>query len=93
MIWSIISWIVFGLVIGLIARALYPGEQNMGWASTIALGIAGSVVGGLIAWAFGFQDEGTGPFAGAGWIMSIIGGLIVVWAALAFSRPRAGRVS
>jgi uncharacterized membrane protein YeaQ/YmgE (transglycosylase-associated protein family) len=92
MIWSIISWIVFGLVIGLIARALYPGEQTMGWASTIALGIAGSVVGGLIAWAFGFRAE-EGAFAGAGWIMSIVGGLIVVWAALAFSRPRPGRVS
>jgi uncharacterized membrane protein YeaQ/YmgE (transglycosylase-associated protein family) len=85
MIGSIISWIVFGLIIGLISRALYPGAQKMGIASTIALGIAGSVVGGLIAWALGYSPE-RGAFEGAGWIMSIIGGLIVVWAAMAMSR-------
>ena len=89
MIGSIISWIVFGLVIGFLARALYPGQQKMGLPSTIALGIAGSLVGGLIAWGLGFGDPQRGPFDGAGWIMSIIGGLIVVWAAMAFSRPRA----
>jgi uncharacterized membrane protein YeaQ/YmgE (transglycosylase-associated protein family) len=85
---TIISWIVFGLVVGLIARAVYPGRQNMSLPSTIALGIAGSLVGGLIAWGFGYRPE-EGPFAGAGWIMSILGGLIVVWASLALSRPRA----
>jgi uncharacterized membrane protein YeaQ/YmgE (transglycosylase-associated protein family) len=87
MIGSVISWIIFGLVIGFVVRALYPGRQHMGFAATICLGIAGSVVGGLIAWAFGFHPE-DGPFAGAGWILSIIGGLIVVWASLALSRPR-----
>jgi uncharacterized membrane protein YeaQ/YmgE (transglycosylase-associated protein family) len=87
MVGSIISWIVFGLVIGFIVRALYPGRQHMGFASTIALGIAGSIIGGLIAWAFGYRPE-DGPFAGAGWILSIIGGLIVVWISLALSRPR-----
>lgn len=88
MIWSIISWIVFGLIVGLIARALYPGNQSMGFVATTILGIIGSLVGGLIAWALGFSPE-EGPFTGAGWIMSIIGALIVVWAALAMSsRPR-----
>jgi uncharacterized membrane protein YeaQ/YmgE (transglycosylase-associated protein family) len=84
---AIISWIVFGLVIGLLARAIYPGRQKMGLASTIALGITGSLVGGLIAWAFGYRPD-EGAFQGAGWIMSIVGGLIVVWAAMAMSRPR-----
>ena len=84
---AIISWIVFGLVIGLISRALYPGQQKMSLPATIALGIIGSLVGGLIAWAFGYRPE-EGAFAGAGWIMSIVGGLIVVWAAMAMSRPR-----
>jgi uncharacterized membrane protein YeaQ/YmgE (transglycosylase-associated protein family) len=85
---AILSWIVFGLVIGLISRALYPGTQKMGIASTIALGIAGSVVGGLIAWALGFGEPARGAFDGSGWIMSIVGGLIVVWAALAMSGRR-----
>jgi uncharacterized membrane protein YeaQ/YmgE (transglycosylase-associated protein family) len=83
---AIISWIVFGLIIGLISRALYPGRQKMSLPATIALGITGSLIGGLIAWAFGYRPD-EGAFAGAGWIMSIVGGLIVVWAAMAMSRP------
>lgn len=85
---AILSWIVFGLVIGLIARALYPGRQAMSLPNTIALGIAGSIVGGIIAWALGYRPQ-EGAFAGAGWIMSVVGGLIVVWGALALSSRRA----
>jgi uncharacterized membrane protein YeaQ/YmgE (transglycosylase-associated protein family) len=59
----------------------------MSLPNTIALGIAGSIVGGLIAWALGYRPQ-EGAFAGSGWIMSIIGGLIVVWAALAISSRR-----
>ena len=84
---AIISWIVFGLLVGLISRALYPGPQKMGLPNTIALGIGGSVVGGLIAWALGYRPD-QGAFAGAGWIMSIVGGLIVVWAALFLGRRK-----
>jgi uncharacterized membrane protein YeaQ/YmgE (transglycosylase-associated protein family) len=94
MIMAAISWIVFGLIVGFIARALYPGKQKMSLPATIALGIAGSVVGGLIAWGLGYgAADGRGPFEGAGWIMSIVGGLIVVWAAMAMSRPRADHIS
>lgn len=82
---SIIVWIVFGLVVGLIARALYPGSQPLSLPNTIALGIGGSIVGGLIAWAIGFRPE-EGAFAGAGWIMSIVGALLVVWAAMFWRR-------
>jgi uncharacterized membrane protein YeaQ/YmgE (transglycosylase-associated protein family) len=85
---TIIAWIVFGLVVGLIARALYPGRQAMSLPNTIALGIAGSVVGGLIAWAFGYRPQ-EGAFAGSGWIMSIVGGVIVVWVALALGSRKA----
>jgi uncharacterized membrane protein YeaQ/YmgE (transglycosylase-associated protein family) len=91
LIGTIISWAVFGLVIGLIARFLYPGRQPMGLAMTMFLGVVGSFVGGLIAWAFGFRPE-AGPFAGAGWIMSIVGALIVVWLGL-FVSSRAGPTS
>jgi uncharacterized membrane protein YeaQ/YmgE (transglycosylase-associated protein family) len=86
---SIISWAVFGLVIGAIARFLYPGRQTMSLLMTMVLGIVGSLVGGLISWLFG-NDPQDGPFQGSGWIMSILGGLIVVWIALyAGSRRRA----
>jgi uncharacterized membrane protein YeaQ/YmgE (transglycosylase-associated protein family) len=80
---TIITWAVFGLVIGVIARFLYPGTQPMSLLTTMLLGIAGSLVGGLISWAFGFSPE-AGPFRGAGWIMSIVGAMIVVWGALYF---------
>ena len=81
MIGSIISWAVFGLVIGAIARLLYPGRQSMGILMTMLLGIIGSMLGGFISWAFGF-DPADGAFQGAGWIMSIIGAMIVVWSGL-----------
>lgn len=85
---TIISWIVFGLVVGLLARAMYPGKQEMSVPNTIALGIGGSIVGGVIAWALGYRPD-EGAFAGAGWIMSIIGALIVVWAAMFMRRKSA----
>lgn len=46
---GILSFIVFGLIIGLIARAVMPGRQSMGLVATTLLGMAGSVVGGFIA--------------------------------------------
>ena len=87
LLWSIITWAVFGLVVGAVARLLYPGRQPMSLLATMALGIVGSLLGGFIGWAFGF-DPGEGPFQGAGWIMSIIGALVAVWIALYASGRR-----
>jgi uncharacterized membrane protein YeaQ/YmgE (transglycosylase-associated protein family) len=84
---TIITWAVFGLIIGLIARFLYPGNQPMSLLMTMVLGIVGSLVGGFISWAVGFRPE-EGAFRGAGWIMSIVGALIVVWASLYFASHR-----
>lgn len=84
---SVISWACFGLVIGLIARAIYPGRQKMGFLATMILGIVGSLVGGFISWALGYDPQ-DGAFQGAGWILSIIGAIIVVWAALYSQRDR-----
>lgn len=81
LIGTIITWAVFGLVIGAIARFLYPGRQPMGILMTMVLGIVGSLLGGFVSWMFGFDPQ-DGPFQGAGWIMSIIGALIVVWSGL-----------
>jgi uncharacterized membrane protein YeaQ/YmgE (transglycosylase-associated protein family) len=80
-LWSIITWAAFGLVIGAIARFLYPGRQDMGLLKTMVLGIVGSLVGGVISWLFGYDPQ-DGPFQGAGWFMSILGALIVVWLVL-----------
>lgn len=84
---SILAWVIFGVVIGLISRALYPGPQKLGLLATAALGIVGSLVGGLISWLFGYDPQ-AGPLRGAGWIMSILGALIVIWVALFTQREK-----
>jgi uncharacterized membrane protein YeaQ/YmgE (transglycosylase-associated protein family) len=78
-IWSIIV----GFVIGLIARAIMPGMQHLGFIMTALLGIGGSIVGGLIARLFSKPAPGS-SFHAAGFIMSIIGALILlfVWGRL-----------
>jgi len=75
MLYSILGWILFGLIAGAIARLLIPGRDPMGWIATILLGIVGSVVGGLIAYAL---KLGTDPYQPAGWILSIIGAVIAL---------------
>jgi uncharacterized membrane protein YeaQ/YmgE (transglycosylase-associated protein family) len=75
MLLTIIGWIVFGLVVGFIARALVPGRDNIGVLRTFALGVIGSVLGGLV---FGLLTVGLRGFQPAGWIGSVIGAVIVL---------------
>ena len=56
---AILSWIVFGLVIGIIAKLLMPGKDPGGFIVTILLGIAGALVGGFIGRAMGFYGAGS----------------------------------
>lgn len=88
---SIIGFLIFGLVIGLIARAIYPGRQAMGWLATAVLGMVGSLVGGLIGHAlFGTRSaaDGSWGFTPGGWISSIVGAIVVLWAYLALAGRR-----
>jgi uncharacterized membrane protein YeaQ/YmgE (transglycosylase-associated protein family) len=71
---GILTWILFGLVIGVIAKLLMPGRDPGGFIVTILLGIAGALVGGFIGRAIGFY----GPNQGAGWIVSILGAIILL---------------
>jgi uncharacterized membrane protein YeaQ/YmgE (transglycosylase-associated protein family) len=50
--WGIILWVIFGIVIGAIAKMIMPGNQNMGWLMTIILGIVGAFVGGFVGSLF-----------------------------------------
>jgi uncharacterized membrane protein YeaQ/YmgE (transglycosylase-associated protein family) len=74
---SLLAFLLFGLVIGLVARAVMPGRQSMGLVATALLGMAGSFVGGLVASViYG------GPalaFHTAGLIGSVIGALLVMF--------------
>jgi uncharacterized membrane protein YeaQ/YmgE (transglycosylase-associated protein family) len=69
----ILSWIVFGLVVGIIAKLLMPGRDPGGFIITMLLGIAGALVGGFIGRAMGFY----GSNQAAGWLMSIVGAIIL----------------
>ncbi len=51
-----IGFLVFGLVVGLVARLLVPGRQHLGLVMTLLLGVVGSVVGGVVANAIGTGD-------------------------------------
>lgn len=73
-IWSIIV----GFIVGLIARAVLPGAHHLGFILTTLLGIAGSIVGGLIARLFSKPAPGA-PFHPAGFILSIIGAVLLLF--------------
>jgi uncharacterized membrane protein YeaQ/YmgE (transglycosylase-associated protein family) len=83
-IMSIIWMIIVGFIVGVLARFLYPGAVAMGFWMTALLGIAGSLVGGIIS-SFVFRSNG-GKFTPAGWIMSIIGAIILLYAYLNFAQ-------
>jgi len=80
----IIWYIIVGFVMGLIARAIMPGVQHLGLIMTTLLGIGGSIVGGLIGRLFSKPAPGS-TFHPAGFIMSIIGAIILlfIWGKLA----------
>lgn len=78
---ALLSWIVTGLIVGVIARALVPGRQNLGWILTIVLGIVGAFVGGLISsfiWRDTWNSDASVSTMWPGWIMSVIGGVLVL---------------
>ena len=81
---SIIWMIVVGFIVGLLARFFYPGAIALGFWMTTLLGIGGSLVGGVISSVI-FKSA-DGKFHPAGWIMSIAGALILLYAYLNFAR-------
>jgi uncharacterized membrane protein YeaQ/YmgE (transglycosylase-associated protein family) len=83
---GIIAWIVFGFIVGLIARAVVPGRQGMGFVLTTVLGVAGSLVGGLVASALtGGSATGFHP---SGFIGSLIGAIVLLLVAGMVTGPR-----
>jgi uncharacterized membrane protein YeaQ/YmgE (transglycosylase-associated protein family) len=83
---GILLFIVFGFVVGLIARAIMPGEQRMGLLMTTLLGIAGSFVGGFLASLV--TDVRVTDFSTAGFIGSLIGAIALLFIGGALSRRR-----
>jgi uncharacterized membrane protein YeaQ/YmgE (transglycosylase-associated protein family) len=85
LIGMIIGWAVFGLIAGALARLLHPGPDAMGMGGTMLLGIAGSLLGGGAAYLLGY---GTSPMQGGGWILSIVGAIVLLALGMFSTRAR-----
>ena len=73
---AILGWIVFGLIAGVIAKAIMPGRDPMGIIATMILGIIGSVIGGLVASFIWRTNTGFHP---GGFILSLLGAIFALW--------------
>lgn len=71
---SLIGTLIVGLIVGLIARALKPGDDSLGWIMTILLGIAGAFLASYIGVAMGWYQQGDA----AGWIASVLGAVVLL---------------
>ena len=71
---GILGWILFGLIVGAIAKLVMPGKDPGGIIVTMLLGIAGAVLGGFTGRALGFYGEGEA----AGFLMSLVGAVLLL---------------
>jgi uncharacterized membrane protein YeaQ/YmgE (transglycosylase-associated protein family) len=81
---GVLGWIVFGLIVGVIAKLLMPGPDPGGMLLTILLGVAGALVGGFLGRAVGLY----GPNDAAGIIMSVLGAIVLLFAYRKLSTAR-----
>jgi uncharacterized membrane protein YeaQ/YmgE (transglycosylase-associated protein family) len=72
---GVLGWILFGLIVGALAKLVMPGRDPGGIIVTMALGIAGALVGGFIGRALGWY----GPNDGAGFFVSFVGAVLLLW--------------
>ena len=72
---GLLGWILFGAIVGAIAKLLMPGKDPGGFIVTMLLGIAGAMMGGFIGRALGWY----GPNDGAGFFMSLVGAILLLW--------------
>ncbi|MEV8144405.1 GlsB/YeaQ/YmgE family stress response membrane protein [Specibacter sp. NPDC078709] len=71
-----IGWIILGLVVGAIVKAIMPGRVGGGWVTSLILGVVGAIVGGWIGDAL-FNKGEMGFFSIGSWLLAIVGGLVV----------------
>ena len=70
---NVLSAIIVGIIVGVLARFFYPGAVSMGWIATCLLGIGGSLVAGLVT------SRGKSEFHRAGFIASILGAIVLIF--------------
>ena len=84
---SIIGWILFGLIVGVVAKLIMPGPDPGGMIVTILLGIVGALIGGFIGRMLGWYGEGD-P---VGFFMAVIGAIVVLFGYRKISSTSQGR--
>jgi uncharacterized membrane protein YeaQ/YmgE (transglycosylase-associated protein family) len=67
-------FLLFGLVVGVVARLIVPGREGGGWITSLVIGVLGSFVGGFLGRAFGWYGEGQA----AGFLMSLAGAVVLL---------------
>lgn len=72
----ILGWLIYGLIVGTVAKWFHPGEDPVGFLPTVGIGVAGSYMGGFLSWLLG---AGAHPFSPSGLIMGVVGGVICCW--------------
>lgn len=71
---GILAWVLFGVIVGALAKLVMPGRDPGGIVVTMLLGVAGAVLGGFIGRALGFYGEGEA----AGFLMSFLGAIVLL---------------
>jgi uncharacterized membrane protein YeaQ/YmgE (transglycosylase-associated protein family) len=71
---GIIGWIIFGLIVGIVAKFLMPGRDPVGFVITTVLGIVGAVLGGFLGRAVGWY----GPNDPVGFLMAVLGAIVLL---------------
>jgi len=72
---GLLMWLVYGLIVGLIAKALMPGEEGLTTLQTIALGVGGSYLAGFVDFLLGGSDH----IHPTGFLMGIVGSCALIW--------------
>ena len=82
---SILGWMLFGLVVGVVGKLLMPGKDPSGFLVTVAIGIVGALIGGILGRLLGLYGEND-P---VGFVMAVIGAVILLWVYRIMRRPAA----
>lgn len=72
---TVLGWIVFGLIVGIVGKLVMPGKDPGGFLATVAIGIVGAIIGGFLGRLLGMYGEGD-P---VGFIMAVIGAMLFLW--------------
>ncbi len=83
---SVLGWIVFGLIVGVVAKLMMPGRDPGGFIVTVGIGIVGALLGGFLGRVLGLYGEGD-P---VGFFMAVIGSILPVWMYRRAASPAAG---